>query len=244
MRRRGIRRIVGGHEVADYKLVPRVGYPEFDSKAEQFEADNVALNEAEAALAAAINHEAEVREEWPKMLHRAKIAGQKKPTDPLPAAQADIEAKQVAVEVAALQVVATDAELEQIRTSDEFQRYVVVGADKAIARSVDEAREFRQILNDQDAALRARAWAKYGYAKFYPGRCHEPLTQIERELEALESGRGVVFVDPANYRLLQEGKDAVTTDNRPLSFEDAEQLHKVKRLRVRHGVPLVVGRPS
>jgi hypothetical protein len=249
MSHRNTRRISRGREIIDPASLPlHTGHEQFDAEVRKYLTEIETRTQAEAAVAKAVTHVAEVREEWPRMLHRAKIAGQRTPKDPLPAAEADIEVKQVALEVGDEAVLATgdpdDGTLAAIRTSASFQEHCKLERDKAMAHAKEWVEQGKDLLADLDAARRAHVWAQAGYAKSVAGRYHDPLLKIEQEIEALESGRETVFVTPLAYSQLQAGQDVEDTKGRKLTWVEADALKRVGRLRVAYGKPRFGGIPS
>jgi hypothetical protein len=217
------------------QLPPPCGFPAYDdllahylAEVEQLRSDVAALDRANQALAKA-------KAEYPDAVYQARIAGKTEPKDPAPAAEAKLEAAQRAVDISEYTVVQTWANLAEVREGSELHDHALAQYEERLDRIATTANEADSQLDDLAESQYLLQWAGGSHkpSRALDGRSH--LTAFRRWLGKRADKQQPRFVSPAAMRALNEGKDVQDIEGRALSWEEADGLSRVGKLKTSYG---------
>ena len=183
---------------------------------------------------------------WLQEAAKAQRQG-KKQKDPRPALREGVEQAQVDVAVAETACVELSSRIFEVRNDPavqaEWATLTDAARDKLLERAGRQRDELDATLTEVAEIDFVARWPKSGKGQLAPLGSAE-LGRLEKLIALHADRRPIRFVSPKAMESLRKGEDVEDVDGVPLSTQEADNIYRANKLKVRHGRPQRVERPE
>jgi hypothetical protein len=231
----GTRRYLDLRATAD-----QTGVPEWDAPREKYGEQVEELRKRQGALTAVRSQAAQADHDHKRATITAVQKNEPAPPDPLPKLLEKEAKLKRDVEVQEAVVLGLSDELIDLRKTLAPKFLAVADAQKAEALAALElgVHGLQQAWASYGEAQWLARWGKGSHKASRSVAGVEHLNKLAAAIEELADTTVPRFVSPAENRKLREGLDAVDVNGDPITYEEADRLHRKKKLHVAHGKPL------
>ena len=186
----------------------------------------------------------DAREQHPQRVYEAHVKGRPEPKDPVPGLEKKLTEAERARDISEYTVVQTSNRLQDMRDDLDLMEHAQGRWDSHLARISDMARTLDWEMDDLGETQYLLLWLK----------SHKPTRKswaAPKSLRSVVSWRSTRTPSRrAGCRPLRHagscrtGEDVEDIDGNPLTFAEAEDLHKRGKLKINHGKPLPRNAPE
>ncbi len=185
----------------------------------------------------------DAREQHPQRVYEARVKGKPEPKDPVPGLEKKLTEAERARDISEYTVVQTSNRLQDMRDDLDLMEHAQGRWDSHLARISDMARTLDWEMDDLGETQYLLLWLKsHKPTRKVLGRSE--IAALRRQLEKYQDTEPPRRVSPAAHKQLQNGEDVEDIDGNPLTFAEAEDLHKRGKLKINHGKPLPRNAPE